>query len=329
MYLDYESELVFFWFYEDFHYPLLATSIIEWVAFEWKLYSCSYFCKGRAGRQTMEITTAPSRRVLIGFGEMEWYAQMQKTCTDWTKDWIHMGAVRENKNVTALEYRMEGTLNFGDSLMCKSKFNSLPDLCKSKFNSLPDLCKSKFNSLPDLCKSKFNSLPDLCKSKFNSLPDLCKTKLNSLPDLCKSNELPDLCKYNTPATLPSFHVFWCLFQSPLTFHFQGSFQSYLVWVQSNNGCYCHFLVRCSFIVVIYENVFEIFFKDTGKPNAFVTVLRNVNFYCQKEISIFSPFRVYSKELNILKCLVHRSTELIPKRPMLIYFICDTFYSNPL
>ena len=55
--------------------------------------------------------------------------------------------------------------HFGDTLMCKSKLNSLPDLCKSKLNPLPVLYKSKLNSLPDLCKSKLNSLPDMCKSK--------------------------------------------------------------------------------------------------------------------------------------------------------------------
>ena len=54
--------------------------------------------------------------------------------------------------------------HFVDSLMCKFKLNSLPDMCKSKLHSSTDLCKSKLNSLLDLCKSKLNLLPDLCKT---------------------------------------------------------------------------------------------------------------------------------------------------------------------
>ena len=63
--------------------------------------------------------------------------------------------------------------HFGDSLMCKSKLNSLLDLCKSKLNPLPYLCKSKLNSLPDMCKSNTPLHPsEFSNVRFNVPPTL-------------------------------------------------------------------------------------------------------------------------------------------------------------
>ena len=85
------------------------------------------------------------------------------TTTRWT---FHIIRNRCSHRTTKTKKSSSEKFHFGDSLICKSKFNSSQDLCKSKLNSLPLLCKSKLNSLLDLYKSNTASTQILISQVF-------------------------------------------------------------------------------------------------------------------------------------------------------------------